>query len=50
VPLAELDAAVAKVRAVRQQKQADSTKAQSELREVLTPRQAAVLVSRGILD
>jgi Spy/CpxP family protein refolding chaperone len=49
-PLTELDAAVAKVRAVRQQKQADRTKAQSELREVLTPRQAAVLVSRGFLD
>ena len=49
-PLAELDAAVAKVRAVRQQKQADRTKAQSDLRDVLTPRQAADLVSRGILD
>ena len=49
-PLAELDAAVAKVRAVRQQKQADRAKAQSDLRDVLTPRQTAVLVSRGILD
>ena len=49
-PIAELDAAVAKVQAVRQQKQAEMTKAQSDLREVLTPRQAAVMVSRGILD
>ena len=49
-PTAELDAAVAKVRAARQQRKADLIKAQSDLRNVLTPRQAAVLVLRGILD
>ncbi|HXR08379.1 MAG TPA: hypothetical protein VN765_13665 [Candidatus Acidoferrum sp.] len=49
-PMADINAAVAKVRAARQQKQADMTKAQSDLRAVLTPRQAAVLVARGMLD
>ena len=49
-PIADINAALAKVKAVRQQRQADMTKAQSDLREVLTPRQAAVLVSRGMLD
>ncbi len=47
---AEINAAVARVRAARQQKQAEMTKAQSDLRPVLTPKQAAVLVARGMLD
>jgi hypothetical protein len=49
-PMAEVNAALAKVRAARKQRQADLTQAQSELRKVLTPTQAAVLVARGMLD
>lgn len=49
-PMAEINAAVAKIQAVRRQREADMTKAQSDLREVLTPRQVAALVARGILD
>jgi hypothetical protein len=49
-PMADINAAVAKVQAVLQQKQADMTKAQTDLREVLTPRQVAFFISRGILD
>jgi Spy/CpxP family protein refolding chaperone len=48
--MAEVNAALAKVRAARKQRQADLTQAQSELRKVLTPTQAAVLVARGMLD
>ena len=44
-PKADLNAAVAGVEAARQQKQADLTQAQSALRQVLAPRQAAVLES-----
>ena len=40
-PMADVSAALAGVEAARQQKQADLTQAQSALREVLAPRQAA---------
>jgi Spy/CpxP family protein refolding chaperone len=49
-PLAEINAAVAKVQAVRRQREADMLRTQSDLREVLTPKRAAALVASGILD
>jgi len=49
-PMAEINTAVAKVEAVRRQREADMSKAQSELRKVLTPKQAAALVAGGMLN
>jgi hypothetical protein len=46
---AELKAAIAKVAAVRKQKQAKLDQARSDLRELLTPRQEAIAVSLGLL-
>jgi Spy/CpxP family protein refolding chaperone len=48
-PPAELKAAIAKVAAVRKQKQAKLDQARSDLRELLTPRQEAIAVSLGLL-
>jgi Spy/CpxP family protein refolding chaperone len=47
---AEVDLAMARVRKAREAFQASLTKAQAELQAVLTHRQEAVLVERGILD
>jgi len=49
-PIAQVKAALAKVRASREQKRVELAKAQSDLRELLTTRQEATLVSAGLLD
>jgi hypothetical protein len=46
----EIKTALAKVRAVRQAKKDELLKAQSDLRDLLTPRQEALLVAGGMLD
>jgi hypothetical protein len=47
---AQLKTAMAKLRAVRKAKQDEKIKAQDELRDLLTIRQEATLLSMGILD
>jgi hypothetical protein len=49
-PAQELKAALANLRDARKRKQAELTAAQEQLREVLTFRQEAILVSMSILD
>jgi len=49
-PPAQIKSALAKLRDARKQKQALLSKAQDELRNVLTLRQEAVLVLAGMLD
>jgi|SRR5581483_6687139 len=49
-PAAEIDAAVARVQAARQQRLAELAKAQSDLRAILTQPQIAAMVAYGILD
>jgi hypothetical protein len=49
-PNAVIKTAMAKVRAARQQKKDEMTKAQSDLRDLLTPRQEAVLLAGGMLE
>jgi hypothetical protein len=50
VPTAQLKAAMAKLRASRKAKQDEKIKAQGELRDLLTIRQEAILLSQGLLD
>src|SRR5436190_640126 len=49
-PSAQVKAALAKLRDTRRQKQAELSKAQEDLRGVLTMRQEAALVLAGMLD
>ena len=49
-PIAEIKAALAKVRESRKQRLADRIKAQADLRDVLSLRQEAVLVIGGMLE
>lgn len=49
-PAAEYTAKLAAYRAAREKAKADSLAAQKELKELLTPRQEAVLVSSGIIE
>jgi hypothetical protein len=49
-PIAEVKAALAKFREARTQKQAEMTKAQDDLKAVLSVRQEAALVSSGYLE
>jgi hypothetical protein len=49
-PADQIKAALQKVRETPKRKQADLVKAQEELRQVVTTRQEAVLVSFGTLD
>ncbi|MGA3180378.1 MAG: hypothetical protein ABSF38_08565 [Verrucomicrobiota bacterium] len=49
-PTAQLKAAMAKLRAARKQKQEEKAKAQAELRDLLTIRQEALLLTEGLLD
>jgi len=49
-PVAEIKAAMAKVRQARKAKQAELTKAQSDLQSVVTIRQEAILLNNGLLD
>lgn len=50
VPTEQLKGALARFREARQRKQQEVTKAQEQLRQVLTIRQEAILVSMSILD
>jgi hypothetical protein len=49
-PTAQLKAAMAKLRVARKQKQEEKAKAQAELRDLLTIRQEALLLTEGLLD
>ncbi|MGD1084817.1 MAG: hypothetical protein ABSA47_08735 [Verrucomicrobiota bacterium] len=49
-PTAQLKAAMVKVRAARKAKQDERIKAQSELRDLLTTRQEAILLADGMLE
>jgi hypothetical protein len=49
-PIAQIKAAMEKVRAARKAKQDERIKAQSELRDLLTTRQEAVLLADGLLE
>jgi hypothetical protein len=49
-PIAEVKAAMAKVREARSKKLAEMTKAQEALKTVISVRQEAVLLNNGILD
>lgn len=49
-PSEQLNDAMAKFRAAKKRKQAELATAQQQLRDVLTPRQEAILVSIGMLE
>lgn len=49
-PAAQLNDALTRFREAKKRKQAELTAAQQQLRDVLTPRQEAVLVSMGMLE
>jgi hypothetical protein len=49
-PVAEVKAAMAKVREFRQQKRAALAKAQQDLKDILSVRQEATLLRVGLLD